>query len=412
MSHETSPPDGKSLPVKTNHEGAPRRVVFVTGTRADFGKIKSLISALNADPIHFEVHIFATGMHMEPKYGSTVREIEKCGFRNIYRFANQSGQGIMDRALAHTILGFGDYVRRIQPDLIVVHGDRVEALAGAMVGCLQNIRVAHVEGGEVSGTIDGVIRHAVSKMSHLHFVSNDDAKKRLVQLGEVADSIHVIGSPDLDIMRSARLPSLAAAKKHYEIPFDNYALLVFHPVTTQPQQLEQQTQELVAAARESGHNFIAIYPNSDTGSHTILKAYEAKLARQPWAQVYPSIRFEFMLVLLKHAQFVLGNSSMGIHEAPFYGVPTVNVGSRQDGRSHNPHILHVEPARSAILPAIARAKRLKATLKPIREFGDGDSHQRFYRVLKTESLWQSSMQKRFCDLPLISAGARRSGIAA
>ena len=128
---------------------AKRRIVFLTGTRADFGKIKSLIQAVQDPPEAFEPHIFATGMHMEPTYGYTVEEIRKCGFPNIYRFINQSSDGIMDRSFARTVLGFGDYVRLVEPDLIVVHGDRVEALAGAMVGALNNILVAHVEGGEV-----------------------------------------------------------------------------------------------------------------------------------------------------------------------------------------------------------------------------------------------------------------------
>ncbi len=375
----------------------PRRIVFMTGTRADFGKIKSLITTL-CDDERFDVHIFATGMHMEPQYGYTVTEIEKCGFANIYRYINQTSNGLMDRILASTTMGFGDYVRVTQPDMIVVHGDRVEALAGAIVGALGNVPVAHIEGGEVSGTIDEHIRHAVSKMCHFHFVSNDDARRRLLQLGEEPESVFVIGSPDLDIMGSKDLPSLAATKAHYDIPFESYAILAFHPVTTSLTSLRADVEALVAAAQESGRRFVAIYPNSDQGTEIIFETYEERLAGEDWVRLFPSIRFEYFLTLLRHADFVLGNSSMGIREAPFYGVPTVNVGDRQKGRSANPHILHVPPQRTAILGAIAKADALR--LEPRHEFGDGDSHLRFRDVLGGDAIWQTSLQKYFRDVPL------------
>jgi UDP-N-acetylglucosamine 2-epimerase (hydrolysing) len=375
-----------------------RKIAFVTGTRADFGKIKSLIATLLEDDEQFEVHIFATGMHMEPQYGFTVTEIEKCGFPNIYRFINQSAHGVMDRILAHTTLGFGDYVRVTRPDMIVVHGDRVEALAGAIVGALNNVPVAHIEGGEVSGTIDEHIRHAVSKMCHFHFVSNDDARRRLLQLGEEPDSVFVIGSPDLDIMSSPDLPALEETKAHYGIPFERYAILAFHPVTTSLHSLRHDVEEVIAAARESGRRFVAIYPNSDQGSELIFEAYEEHLDGQDWVRLFPSIRFEYFLTLLRHADFVLGNSSMGIREAPCYGVPTINVGDRQNGRSTNENILHVEPDRGAILSAIDRAGTLE--LEPVQEFGDGDSHLRFREVLRGDDIWRTSLQKYFRDVPL------------
>ncbi|MGB0679690.1 MAG: UDP-N-acetylglucosamine 2-epimerase [Polyangiales bacterium] len=378
-----------------------KKIVFLTGTRADFGKLKPLIQVLRSDGTRFEVHIFATGMHLEPLYGSTVREIEKSGFDNIYRFINQTGQGPMDRSLAYTIAGFGDYIRVTRPQLIVVHGDRIEALAGAMVGGLQNVRVAHVEGGELSGTIDGVIRHAVSKLSHIHFVSNEAARTRLLQLGELPESIHVIGSPDVDIMRSRSLPSLAAALAHYEIPFTDYALLVFHPVTTRLETLRRDTRALLGAVAESGHNYIVIYPNSDAGSAMILEAYATALFDKPWVRAFPSIRFEHLLVLLKHARFILGNSSMGIQEAPYFGVPTINVGSRQAGRTNNPHILHVEPVHAALRAAIDKACALQGKLKPLQEFGDGQSHVRFHQTLRGEAVWSCALQKPFRELAAV-----------
>jgi len=193
-----------------------KRIVFLTGTRADFGKLKSLIS-ISQNSSNFEVHLFVTGMHMNSLYGFTVTEIVNSGFENIYKYINHESNDSMDKILSSTIVGFSQYIKQIKPDLIIVHGDRVEALAGSIVGSLNNILVGHVEGGEVSGTIDELIRHSITKMSHIHFAANKEAKKRLIQLGEYKKSIFTIGSPDIDLMNSPNLPSLESAKKHYEI---------------------------------------------------------------------------------------------------------------------------------------------------------------------------------------------------
>ena len=184
-----------------------KKIIFLTGTRADFGKLKPLMLCLEED-INFEVHIFVTGMHMLNKYGYTCEEVENAGFKNVYKYINQSLDDSMDQVLAKTISGLSNFIREINPDLLIVHGDRVETLAGASVGALNNVLVCHVEGGEVSGTVDELIRHSVSKLSHIHLVANDNAKKRLLQLGEAEDSIYVIGSPDIDIMNSNNLPKL------------------------------------------------------------------------------------------------------------------------------------------------------------------------------------------------------------
>jgi UDP-N-acetylglucosamine 2-epimerase (hydrolysing) len=395
--------------VDSSGKSSPRKIVFLSGTRADFGKMKSLIRTLLAEPPEFEVHIFATGMHMDPKYGYTVLEFEKCNFPNVFRFINGSAGGSMDQALGTTILGFSQYVRLITPDMIVVHGDRSEALAGAIVGSLNNILVAHIEGGELSGTVDGLIRHSVSKMSHLHFVSNEEARRRLVQLGEDPNAVFVIGSPDIDIMNSPDLPSLDEVKEHYEIDFEQYGILAFHPVTTSLNSLKQDVHQLCEAVLESRENWVAIYPNNDEGSSVILSEYETAFKGHPRVRMFPSLRFEAALVLLRHARLVLGNSSMGIREAPYYGTPTVNIGSRQDGRTQNPNIIHVAPERQQVLDAIRRATSLPA-LRPVREWGHGDSDKRFRRLLERPALWETPVQKSFNDIPMppIPQGPRSS----
>lgn len=240
-----------------------KKIVFLTGTRADFGKIKSLILALELDP-DFNPYLFVTGMHLLEQYGYTVIEIERCQFSNIHTFSNHTDEATMDLTLAKTIQGFSEYVKDVQPDLIVVHGDRVEALAGAIVGSLNNILVAHIEGGEVSGTVDELIRHSVSKMSHIHYVSNDLAKQRLLQMGEIEASIKVIGSPDLDIMRSERLPLIEEVKDYYDITFNDYAIAMFHPVTTEYDNMAIYAENFVSALLNDHNNYVVIFPNNDS----------------------------------------------------------------------------------------------------------------------------------------------------
>jgi len=372
-----------------------KKIVFLTGTRADFGKLKSLIKITQEHP-EFEVHIFATGMHLEEKYGETHIEIKKSGFKNIHRFKNHEGSEYMDRTLAKTIQGFSEFVHKFKPDLIVLHGDRVEPLAGAIVGSLNNILVAHVEGGEISGTIDELIRHAVSKLSHIHLVSNKKAKKRLIQMGELESSVFVIGSPDLDLMNPKKLPPFQEVKNYYKIPFDSFAIVMYHPVTTELDKAEDHAAILVEALLESAKNYVVIYPNNDRGSQAIFEAYKAFEGFEN-IKIFPSLRFEYFLKLLKEADFIMGNSSAGIREAPYYGTPTIDVGTRQNNRAKFASIINVGYDVEAILKAIKSLNKESHTQK-FNNFGSGDSAQQFLNLLKSDKLWQTDCQKQFQDL--------------
>jgi UDP-N-acetylglucosamine 2-epimerase (hydrolysing) len=374
----------------------PHRLLFVTGTRADFGKLKPLIEEVRRSAA-FDYSLFVTGMHMLSRYGFTVNEIRRCGYSNIYTFINQDGavNSQMDLVLGNTIHGLGHYVREFPPDMIIVHGDRIETLAGAIVGALNNVLVAHLEGGELSGTIDGLLRHAVSKMSHLHFVANEEARARLLQLGEAADTVFVIGSPDIDVMLSERLPSICEVAARYEIGFDNYIVALYHPVTSELARLPGNIDAFVNALEQSGQNIVAIYPNNDTGSDVILRALE-RLAVRANVRMIPSMRFEYFLTLLRHATAIVGNSSAGVREAPVYGVPTVNVGTRQLNRHRCESILDVPDDSSAILDAL---NALPSAVVPSLHFGRGDSAKRFVEALTQLELWNTPRQKQFYDLP-------------
>ena len=368
--------------------------MFLTGTRADFGKLKSLIE-ITRKSSEFEVHIFVTGMHLLEQYGYTLLEVEKCGYDNIHSFSNHTDEKTMDLSLAKTIEGFSAFVKTVSPDLIVVHGDRIEAMAGAIVGALNNIRVAHIEGGEVSGTIDELIRHSVSKMSHIHFVSNAKAKERLIQMGELEASIFVIGSPDVDLMMSKNLPSLQQVKDYYEIGFDSYGVAMFHPVTTEYTNMKAYAEQFVDALLESAKEYVVIFPNNDLGSAFILNAFE-RLRGHRRFRVFPSIRFEYFLTLLKYASFMVGNSSAGIREAPYYGIPVVNIGTRQQNRALHRDIFNCGYDSQDILDSIALAS--VSVFEKEDLFGNGSSDQLFLKTLLSAEFWKVNHQKQFIDI--------------
>jgi UDP-N-acetylglucosamine 2-epimerase (hydrolysing) len=372
-----------------------KKILFLTGTRADFGKIKSLISILE-NHSDFEIFVFVTGMHLQKEYGYTLLEIERCNFKNIHTFENHTHETTMDLTLAKTIQGLSEYVKNCNPDLIVIHGDRVEALAGAIVGSLNNILVSHVEGGEISGTIDELIRHATSKMSHIHFVSNELAKNRLMQMGEISESIFSIGSPDLDIMFSNDLPNLETVKKYYEINFDEYAIVMFHPVTTEIADMDIYTNNFISSLENDKHNFVVIYPNNDLGSQYIIDSYK-KFNNNSRFRIFPSLRFEYFLTLLKNSKFIIGNSSAGIREAPYYGIPVINIGTRQQNRVLNAEIINVDYNQINIQKSLKLIDNHQVRSSN-SEFGFGNSAEKFLQSLENIDIWQLNHQKQFKDI--------------
>ncbi|MBI4982282.1 MAG: UDP-N-acetylglucosamine 2-epimerase (hydrolyzing) [Candidatus Omnitrophica bacterium] len=370
-----------------------KKILFLTSTRADFGKLKPLMNALEKES-GFEVFVFVTGMHMFPKYGNTGDEVAKCGFKNIFYFINQKPGDSMDTILANTVEGLGNYMSLNKPDIIIVHGDRAEALAGAISGALNNFLVAHIEGGEVSGTIDESIRHSVSKLAHIHFVANTEARNRLIRMGEDKKNIYVTGSPDIDLMLSNKLPSLEEVKRYYEISFDKYALFVYHPVTTNLHNLLQHVKAIMAGVCKSGKNFVVIYPNNDPGADIIIE--ELELARRDQHfRIFPCLRFEYFLTLLRNCEFIIGNSSAGIREAPIYSIPSINIGSRQKNRYSYKTIINVNESAQEILDAIKRAGKIKGI--PSNHFGDGNSVVKFVKVMKSGQIWKTRVQKYFVD---------------
>ncbi|MEE3466918.1 MAG: UDP-N-acetylglucosamine 2-epimerase [Eubacterium sp.] len=373
-----------------------KRVLFITGTRADYGKIKSLMKHMDVLD-QYDVYIYVSGMHLLPKYGSTYKEVLKDGYQNVYVAFGQQISDNMSLNLGSILTSMTSYIQHIEPDMIVVHGDRIDALAGAIAGALNNILVAHIEGGELSGTIDDSIRHSISKFAHIHFVCNEEAKKRIIQLGEDESRIFIIGSPDIDVMLGDGLPKLSYSKLYYEIFFEKYGIFMYHPVTTELYELASHTSIVVDALKESGRNYIVVYPNNDLGTEIVLEAIH-DLENDEHFRVFPSIRFEHFLTLLKNADFIIGNSSAGIRESGVYGVPAIDIGSRQQGRydiQALKNIIHVDEDKDEILSAIndVDSYRIKQSA-----FGKGDSTEQFMSVLNDATIWKSQIQKSFKDI--------------
>jgi UDP-N-acetylglucosamine 2-epimerase (hydrolysing) len=369
-----------------------RHLLFLTGTRADFGKLEPLAAAAR-DAGH-QVSFFVTGMHMLDRYGLTVNEVRRTTGVGVHEFLNQRPGDPQDVILAKTVMGFSDFVTENRPDLIVIHGDRIEALAASLVAATNYIRSAHVEGGEVSGTIDEMFRHCNSKLCAHHFVSSEAAARRVMALGEPPEAIHVIGSPELDFHARPSGVTLDEVRARYTIAFTDYGIAVFHPVTSEQDTIGQQAEALFGALAASGRNFVVVAPNNDPGSDQIF----AVLDRLPPARfrVLPSMRFAHFSELMKHAACMVGNSSAGVREAPFMGLPSLDVGSRQTNRAEAPSVVAVGAEdREAILDFLNRHWGRAADQHA--GFGTGTAAERFVAVLARPDFWDLSLQKAFRD---------------
>jgi UDP-N-acetylglucosamine 2-epimerase (hydrolysing) len=370
-----------------------REVLFVTGTRADFGKLRDIMIAVQ-DSETLAARVVVTGMHLLRRYGYTVHEIERAGLRRLHLIPNQIEGEPIALVLANTTSALARLVHEERPDAIVVHGDRVEALAAALVGSLNNIRVVHIEGGEVSGTIDDAIRHSVSKHAHIHLAANAEARARLLQLGEETERVFVVGSPEVDMLTSGDVPGLDVVLDRYDIPFTDYGVLALHPVTTEMDANGPNAAAVVDGVLADGGNWVVIDPNNDEGCVDVRRQLD-RLTGKRFVRL-PSMRFEFFVTLMRHAELMLGNSSAGVREAPVLGTPSVDVGSRQRNRSTARSVQHVRPEAEAIRAAIASA-RSGGRFPRENGFGEPGACQRIVDLLAGEDLWRPPLYKRFID---------------
>ncbi len=372
-----------------------KKIVFVSGTRADYGKIKNLI--LKSQKLKkFQTHVFVTGMHNMNKYGLTYLQLINDKVKNISRFNNQKTNDRISNVVAKTIIGFSSFLVRTRPDIVIIHGDRIETLACAQAAVFNNIKVAHIEGGEITGSLDEIMRHAITKLSHVHFVSNNKAKNRLIQMGEKRDSIFNIGSTHLSLIKSKNLPKIQDVKKRYNINFEKYGIIILHPITHDHYSFFKDVKKIIDEIKKLKINFVVINPNNDFGSTFIFEQYK-KLKKLKNFKIIQSMRFEYYLTLLKNCRFIVGNSSSGIIEAPYFGVPSINLGNRQKNRSFTDCIKNVDFNKDKILNYIKLYYKKEKRFTKTNIYGNSNSEDKFISVLKQKKIWSFRFNKQFID---------------
>lgn len=367
-----------------------KKLLFVTGTRADFGKLEPLAHA--AQQAGMAVSFFITGMHMMRRYGETRLEVRRFPGAECFEFVNQREGDAQEFILSKTILGFSDFVHEHRPDLVIIHGDRVEALAASIVCAMRYIPSAHIEGGEVSGTIDESIRHCNTKLCSTHFVSSEGARQRVLALGEAPESVYNIGSPELDTHARPSGVGIDEVKARYAIPFADFGIAVFHPVTSEADTIGAQAASLFGRLEASGKCFVVIAPNNDPGTEDIFAVIE-KLPRERF-RLIPSMRFNYFSELMKNAAAMVGNSSAGVREAPFLGLPSLDVGTRQNRRASGPSITSGSAFDADVIDTFLR-EAWGRRCAPDTTFGAGDAAQRFVEVLQAPAFWARPLQKVF-----------------
>ncbi len=367
-----------------------KRLLFVTGTRADFGKLEPLATAAAA--AGFAISFFITGMHMMRRYGETRLEVRRFPGAEFFEFVNQREGDAQEFILSKTLLGFSDFVHEHRPDLVVIHGDRVEALAASIVCAMKYIPSAHIEGGEVSGTIDESIRHCNTKLCATHFVSSEAARARVLALGEAPDSVYNIGSPELDTHARPSGVSIEQVKARYAIPFDDYGIVIFHPVTSEVDTMGAQARALFERLVASGKRFVVILPNNDPGTEDIIAVLDT-LPKDRF-RLIPSMRFNYFSELMKNAAVLVGNSSAGVRESPFLGVPSLDVGTRQNQRANAASIAACSALDAAAIDAFL-GRQWGERHAANASFGAGDAAARFVATLSSPTYWGRPVQKQF-----------------
>lgn len=381
-----------------------RKIAVVTGTRAEYGLLYWLMKEIQASAT-LELQVIVSAMHLSPEFGETWKQIEQDGFTIDAKvemlLSSDTAVGVV-KSMGLGTIGFADALDRLRPDILVVLGDRFEALAAVQAALVMRIPVAHLHGGEITeGAFDDAIRHAITKMASLHFVAAEPYRHRVIQMGEAPASVFNVGAVGLGHLRRSPRMGLAelAASLGFELR-EPYLLVTYHPVTLLEEDPAASFRALLSALDRFPHcQVILTYPNADHGGRAIIPLLEAYAQSQPQRVVaVPSLGFRRYLSALSKAAAVVGNSSSGIIEAPAFGIPTVNIGVRQLGRLAADSVLHCEPTADAITQAIGKAlapgfaEHCRDVLNP---YGQGNAATEIVRVLEAHT---ETFHKHFHDL--------------
>lgn len=384
-----------------------RKICVVTGTRAEYGLLSRLMRIIK-DSDKTQLQIIATNMHLSPKYGNTYQEIEKDGFSidkkiPILEDGKDTAKDTVV-SMAKALAGFADAYDELKPDMVVVLGDRYEILAAATAALIERIPIAHIHGGEITeGAYDDAIRHSITKMSHLHFTSTEQYRKRVIQLGEQPDMVFYVGA--LGVENIKKLPLMNKVEIEKEVKFkldENTILVTYHPVTLGKHTAEQDIKDFIGALSERKDlRVFFTMPNSDTGSQVIADAITDFVANNSERAIaYKSLGIKRYLSVMKQVGAVVGNSSSGLIEVPSFGIPTLNIGDRQKGRISAPSVYDCETDKESILKGLdyimssTFRKHVAGTHNPYDKEGTA---QTIFDVISTYPLEQLR-QKHFYDI--------------
>lgn len=377
-----------------------RKLCAVTGARSEYGLLCPLLKAIEREPC-FQLQLAVTGAHLSPEFGLTCREIEEDGFavdRKVETLLSSDTAVGIAKSIGLGVIGFAEAFEQLKPDLLVLLGDRYEIWSAAQAALVAKIPIAHIGGGDVTeGAFDEAIRHSITKMSHLHFVTNPDSAARVRQLGENPEHIYNVGSLAVD--RIVSLPFFGREELEASLGFSfrrRNLLVTFHPVTLDEQPSEKQFLELLAALDALGEEFGLIFtqPNADPESRELSRLTEEFAVRHPNAAVFPSLGQARYFSLIRLADAVVGNSSSGVYEVPSFQKPTVNIGDRQKGRLFASSVISCGPDRQQILEAIRKAMTADCS-SVTNPYGQGNCAEKILNVFKSLPDYRRLLKKRF-----------------
>lgn len=385
-----------------------RKIAIVTGTRAEYGLLYWIIKGIHDDP-ELELQLIVTGMHLSPEFGNTIKEIERDGFpvaERVEMLLSSDTESAIATSMGLGMIGFAKAYERLKPDILLVLGDRFEILSAVAASLPFRIPVAHIHGGEsTEGLIDEPTRHAITKMSHIHFTSTEKYKKRIIQMGELPENVFCFGAPGLDSIYKLDLMSRGELSDELGIPLDKkIGVITYHPVTLEKYTAETQISELLRALK----NFPDIYwiftlPNADTGGRVIIEKIKDFVSKNSEkGKAFTSLGQLKYLSLLKYATTMVGNSSSGLTEAPSFKLPVVNIGDRQLGRIRAQNVVDVPGCKEQhITSAISKATSavFKNSLETLKNpYGEGCASAKIIEKLKTIHLSENLIKKKFYEI--------------
>lgn len=381
-------------------------ISILTATRAEYGLLKRIIAKLKTI-CEFDVRIVVTGAHLSPEFGLTFKEIENDGFvidEKIEILLSSDTPASVTKSMGLAMISFADYFSKLNPDLLIVLGDRYETMAVALSAMNQRIPIAHIHGGEITeGAIDDAIRHAITKLSYIHFTSTEEYRKRVIQLGEHPSRVFNVGAIGIENILYEKLLTCEELEESLGINLSiPYAVVTFHPVTLENNSSEQQIRALLEVCKEyKDFNFIITKANADAEGRVINQMIDFYATENSNIKAFTSLGMIRYLSALKYASMVLGNSSSGLLEAPSFGIPTINIGNRQKGRQQASSVINCEPTKKSIKEAIDEASsdlfilKAKGTINP---YGTGNTSEKIVEVIKNLLLVeQIELQKKFYD---------------